>query len=170
MQRLAHCARGAREAVFRMSLSVAVALSTLTTFSVHPAAAEEATTAPTCTGCSGSQAVKTRSKPPRESRSAPRRTRSAPKPAAKPGINNEGSWSGVSKGPCIVTWRWTVEVTNGSISGKNTTGHVSRTGAASGAMVVFGKTYKFVGRFDGSTGAGTWKSVECGGTWTSAKS
>lgn len=149
--------------MFRTSLSAAIALSALTTFPVHPAAAQEATTAPTCTGCSGSQTVKRQSKPHKQSRSTP-------KAAPKPAINNEGTWRGVSKGPCIVTWRWTVELSNGSISGKNTTGHVARSGAASGTMVVFGKTYKFFGRFNGSGGSGTWKSAECGGNWTAAKS
>jgi hypothetical protein len=170
MQKLSHCAgscvRWYAHAA-RTSIALAFGLCALTTVATYPAAAEEATTAPTCTGCSGAPAVTRHAKPPKPSRSAPK---VAARPAAKPAVNNEGSWSGVSKGPCIVTWRWTIEVANGSISGKNTTGHVARTGAASGTMVVFGKTYKFVGHFNGSTGAGSWKSVECGGTWTSAKS
>jgi hypothetical protein len=167
MPKCGHCAGAARKAMLRTSLSLAVALWALTTVAAPPAAAEEATTAPTCTGCSGAPPAKRQAKPPKPSRSAPK---AAARPAAKPAVDNEGSWSGISKGPCIVTWRWTIQVSNGSISGKNTTGHVARGGAANGTMVVFGKTYKFVGHFKGSTGSGTWKSLECGGTWTSQKS
>ena len=173
MPKLGHCAARAREAMVWKSVSVAFAISALATLCVHPTAAQEATTAPTCTGCSGSPSVKRQPKPvkPATRQSKPvRQSRSVSKPAARPGIDNEGTWSGVSKGPCILTWRWTVQISNGSLSGEKTAGHVARNGAATGTMVVFGKTYRFFGRFEGRTGGGTWEGPECGGTWTSAKS
>ena len=127
----------------------------------YPAPAQEATTEPTCTGCSRGQKAK-RSKPDRPAR--------APKAAARSAVNNEGAWTGVSTGPCIVTWRWSLNVGNGAISGRNVTGQVARGGAIRGTMVVFGKSYRFVGHMNGSTGIGTWKSEACSGTWTSTKS
>ena len=130
---------------------------------VQPSAAEEATTAPTCTGCSRAPAVKHHAKPQR----APRVAARSPARAA---VNNDGAWSGMSSGPCIPNWKWTLGISGGAISGHNVSGSVARGGATRGAMVVFGKTYNFVGHFNGGTGAGTWKSVECSGSWTAAKS
>jgi hypothetical protein len=149
----------------RVSLIAATALALFASspWVVQPSAAEEATTAPTCTGCSRAPAAKHRAKPQRASRAAAR-------PAAKPAVNNDGAWDGVSRGPCIVTWKWTIGVSGGIITGHNTSGSVARGGQTHGSMVVFGKTYRFSGRFNGGTGAGTWKSVECSGSWTATKS
>jgi len=152
----------------RVSACIAIAVWVLGTILVAPSIAEEATTPPTCTGCSGSGVVKHRSKPQRSVRASPKAAARAV--TNRPAINNDGSWSGVSTGPCIVTWRWSLDVINGTISGRKTTGQVSRTGSVGGAMVVFGKTYKFSGRFHGSVGSGAWRSAECSGTWTAAKS
>jgi hypothetical protein len=143
---------------------VALALLATAPGFVQPSTAEEATTAPTCTGCSRAPAVKRQAKP---QRAAARPARREPARAA---VNNDGAWSGVSSGPCIPNWKWTLGIGGGAITGHNVSGSVTRTGATRGAMVVFGKTYNFVGHFNGGTGAGTWKSVECSGSWTATKS
>lgn len=142
---------------------VALALFAMNPIFVQPSVAEEATTSPTCTGCSRAPAAKRHAKPERAPRAAAR-------PAARAAVNNEGAWSGVSTGPCILTWKWTIGVSGGAITGHKVSGSVARTGAARGAMVVFGKTYNFVGHFNGGSGSGTWKSVECSGSWTATRS
>lgn len=126
-----------------------------------PATAQEATTAPTCTGCSPG-AVKRSAKPRAAVRAAPRET-------ARPAVDNEGRWVGVSTGPCIVTWRWRVKISHGTLSGKNATGQVARSGASRGVMTVFGKTYRFSGRFGGATASGTWVGPACSGAWSASK-
>lgn len=129
----------------------------------HPSLAQEATTAPTCTGCSRPPAVKRPAKP---HVAAPAK----PRAAARPAVNNEGTWSGASVGPCIPRWTWTIEVNGGVISGRNTSGHVARGGAGQGVMVVFGKSYRFRGQFRGTSAGGTWTSESCSGSWTGTRS
>ena len=152
----------------RMFACLGIASWALLAPSVIPSAAEEATTAPTCTGCSRPNVVKHQSRSRGSARSSSR-TRAQPV-ANRARLDNEGAWAGVSTGPCIMTWRWSIDISNGAISGAKATGQVARNGLAHGAMVVFGKTYKFVGRFNGTAAAGTWKSAECSGGWTAAKS
>jgi len=132
-----------------------------------PSAAEEATTAPTCTGCSRPGVAK-KAKPRKSVRAAPRAAaRSA---GNRAGVNNDGAWAGVSRGPCIVTWNWAIDVSNGAVSGRKVTGQVARSGTIRGVMVVFSKSYKFTGHMNGATGSGTWTSAECSGSWTATKS
>lgn len=126
-----------------------------------PSVAQEATTAPTCTGCSKA------GKPPAKPRAA---ARAAPKAAARSVVNNEGAWSGTSSGPCIMTWRWTIHISNGTISGNKVSGNITRGGSGRGVMVVFGKSYRFAGQFRGTSASGTWTSAECSGGWTGTKS
>jgi len=147
---------------------VALALVATAPVFVQPSSAEEATTAPTCTGCSRAPAAKHQAKPQRAPRAAARPApRAAPRAAS---VNNDGAWSGMSSGPCIPNWKWTLGIGGGAITGHNVSGSVARGGQARGAMVVFGKTYNFIGHFNGGTGAGTWKSAECAGSWTATKS
>jgi hypothetical protein len=135
---------------------------------VDRSAAQEATTAPTCTGCSRAPVVKRTPKPRAAPRAAPR-TPAGPA-AARTAVSADGRWAGVSTGPCIPTWRWTLQVSDGVVSGSGATGQVSRAGAIRGVMKVLGKAYNFVGRMGGTTGSGTWRSVECSGAWTAVRS
>jgi hypothetical protein len=135
--------------------------------------AQEATTSPTCTGCARPDVAKRQAKPRAAPRAAPRES-SAPRmpsrSAPSRSVNNDGRWAGVSTGPCIPTWRWTLQVGNGAVSGRNTTGQISRSGAMQGVMVVLGKAYRFTGRMSGTAGSGKWVSAECSGVWSAAKS
>jgi hypothetical protein len=154
-----------RKQSWRAAACFAIGLWALATFAVRPSVAQEATTAPTCTGCTPSKAAKPKSKPRK-----PERVSRARAPVTTGRVASEGSWRGASTGPCIPTWRWTIGIESGSISGDKTTGRVSSNGQARGAMIVFGTTYNFVGHFGATVGSGTWKSHECSGTWSAAKS
>lgn len=89
-------------------------------------------------------------------------------------IPADGTWTGVSAGPCIITWHWTLNVNNGVVTGtSNATGHVTRSGTITGNMTVFGQRYDFVGHMGGSQGSGSWTNLGprgCSGRWTSTKS
>ena len=91
--------------------------------------------------------------------------------AATPGSSFDGNWAGMSGGPCIGKFGWTLQVSNGVISGNNTTGQIARSGATNGDMVVMGKHYLFKGvsRASGQA-AGTWTSSNCSGSWTAVRS
>ena len=104
--------------------------------------------------------VKRASQPPRRGRRA-----------ATPGSSFDGSWAGMSVGPCIGKFGWTLQVSNGVISGNNTTGQITRSGATNGDMVVLGKHYLFrgVSRASGQA-SGTWTSPNCSGHWTAVRS
>ncbi len=82
----------------------------------------------------------------------------------------DGSWSGVSTGSCINRFSWTVQITNGVLSGGNTVGHVSRGGVVNGIMTVVGKPYRFVGRGRRDQFAGTWTAPgPCSGRWIATR-
>jgi hypothetical protein len=83
----------------------------------------------------------------------------------------DGSWTGMSVGPCIGKFDWTLQVSNGVIFGNNTSGQIARSGATNGAMVVLGKHYLFKGvsRASGQA-SGTWTSPNCSGSWTAVRS
>lgn len=83
----------------------------------------------------------------------------------------DGSWAGMSVGPCIGHFGWQVQVSNGVISGNNTTGRIARSGATNGDMVVMGKHFVFKGmtRTSGKA-SGTWISPNCSGSWTAVRS
>lgn len=84
----------------------------------------------------------------------------------------DGSWSGISFGSCIGQFGWKVQVTNGMISGGDTTGQIARNGATSGDMVVAGTHFLFKGvtRVSGQA-SGTWtSSPNCSGNWTAVRS
>jgi len=149
--------------VARVTTRLGLACFLLAVPAAYPSVAQEATTSPTCTGCSRPPAAQRPAKP---HAAAPAK----PRAVARPAVNNEGTWTGASVGPCIPKWTWTIEVNNGVISGKNTSGHVARSGAGQGVMVVFDKSYRFRGQFRGTSGSGTWSSAECSGSWTGAKS
>lgn len=87
------------------------------------------------------------------------------------GASFDGSWAGVSVGPCIGKFGWTLQVSNGIISGSNTSGQITRSGATNGDMVVLGKHYIFrgVSRPSGQA-SGTWTSPTCSGSWTAVRS
>jgi len=91
--------------------------------------------------------------------------------AATLGSSFDGSWAGMSVGPCIGKFGWTLQVSNGVISGNNTTGQVARSGATNGDMVVLGRHYLFKGvsRASGQA-SGTWTSPNCSGNWTAVRS
>ncbi len=91
--------------------------------------------------------------------------------AAPLGSSFDGSWAGMSVGPCIGKFGWTLQVSNGVISGSNTTGRIARSGATNGDMVVLGKHYVFRGvtRASGQA-SGTWTSPSCSGHWTAVRS
>jgi hypothetical protein len=122
------------------------------------AVAYEAETAPSCTGCR--QSSSERAKPA----SSGKRTR-----PAEAAVHNDGAWEGVSSGPCIMTWNWTIDVSNGRLTGDQTTGTVSRGGAVRGTMVVFSSRYRFVGHMNGRRASGTWRTTECSGNWTASR-
>jgi len=83
----------------------------------------------------------------------------------------EGNWAGVSVGSCIGQFGWRVQVSNGVISG-GATGHIARSGATNGDMVILGKHYLFKGVTRASgTASGTWTSSRnCSGNWTAVRS
>ena len=84
----------------------------------------------------------------------------------------DGSWAGMSVGPCIRQFGWNVQVANGVISGNGTTGQITRSGATNGDMVVLGKHFLFKGvtRASGKA-SGTWTAPpNCSGTWTAVRS
>jgi hypothetical protein len=84
----------------------------------------------------------------------------------------DGSWAGVSVGPCIGQFGWKLQVSNGVISGNGTTGQIARSGATNGDMVVMGKHFLFKGvtRASGKA-SGTWTSLpNCSGSWTAIRS
>jgi hypothetical protein len=87
------------------------------------------------------------------------------------GSSFDGSWAGMSVGPCIGKFGWTLQVSNGVISGNNTTGQIVRSGATNGDMVVLGKHYLFKGvtRASGQA-SGTFTSPNCSGNWTAVRS
>jgi len=157
--------RSSRAGVGRAFRSTVAAVALLMAAAGQPVIAEEAGTVPTCTGCDGPPPAAVHpAKPP-----APGKP---PKPApAGPTTSYDGSWSGVSVGSCIITWRWTVQVRNGIVSGSSATGRVSAAGIMSGHMTVFRTTYEFVGKISGSHITGTWRTPDkCTGTWTANKS
>lgn len=83
----------------------------------------------------------------------------------------DGSWAGMSVGPCIGHFAWKVQVTNGVISG-GATGQIGRNGATKGDMAVMGKHFLFRGvtRASGQA-SGTWTSSRnCSGSWTAVRS
>ena len=84
----------------------------------------------------------------------------------------DGSWSGMSVGTCIGQYAWTLQVSNGVISGNNTTGQIARRGATNGDMVVMGTHFLFKGVTHTSGKAfGTWtSSPKCSGSWTAVRS
>jgi hypothetical protein len=88
----------------------------------------------------------------------------------------DGTWAGVSIGPCIPRWTWALQVDGGVMSGgggTNLSGHINRNGAAAGVMVVFGSNYEFVGHMNESEASGTWVDRGprgCSGTWVATKS
>ena len=128
------------------------------------AVAQEAGTAPTCTGCGGSNSERTR---PRDKKVTSERTA---RPRAERAVSNDGAWAGVSTGDCIMTWRWTITVSNGVMTG-DATGSVSRGGAVRGVMMVHGYRYDFVGHMSGASGSGTWRTTgNCSGGWTVSRS
>lgn len=128
------------------------------------ALAQEAGTSPTCTGCSGSTSERTT---PRDKKvTSERRAR----PRAERAVSNDGAWAGVSTGDCIITWKWTVTVSNGVMTG-DATGSVSHGGAVRGVMMVHGYRYDFVGHMSGASGSGTWRTTgNCSGGWTVSRS
>jgi len=152
------CADPDRRVIIYTALAILPLLGCL---APRGAVAEEAGTAPTCTGCSESSTERT--KPIRKRSSSERQTSTA---AA---VRNDGPWQGVSVGPCIMTWTWTINVGNGTLTGDQTRGTVSSAGAVRGTMIVFSSSYVFVGHLNGSRGSGTWHTRECSGTWTAAR-
>ena len=107
-------------------------------------------------------------KPPARHASQPPRRREQ---AATPG-SFDGSWAGVSVGPCIGQFGWKAQVSNGVISGEGTTGQIARSGATNGDMVVMGTHFLFKGvtRASGQA-SGTWtSSPNCSGSWTAVRS
>ena len=149
--------------------SILAAAGLLMMLAGHEVVAEEAGTAPTCTGCD----VPSPSPPPHIIKPSAPSKPSRPAPAPGPSVNEDGSWTGVSSGHCIITWHWTVQVAKGVMTGDKTSGHVSREGAVSGHMTVFGSTYDFIGRMVGGRGSGTWRQrndASCSGEWTASKS
>lgn len=109
---------------------------------------------------------------PKSERVRPRRTTAArERGPAQATSSYDGSWAGVSVGPCISTWKWNVQISNGVLTGNDTFGQVSRTGSVSGRMKVFGTTYNFSGRGSGGQMGGTWVAPgSCSGTWTAIRS
>jgi hypothetical protein len=110
--------------------------------------------------------------------SATRRLRGGPpaKPMTASLALFDGTWAGVSTGPCILRWTWSLQASNGVLvgaSGANLTGQVNRSGAATGTMVVLGSHYDFVGHMNESEASGTWVDPGprgCTGTWVATKS
>jgi hypothetical protein len=128
------------------------------------AAAEEAGTAPTCTGCSGSSSE--------SAKPIGRRTFSGRRnPSTEAALRNEGAWEVTATGSCIMTWKLTINVSNGTISGSETTGSVSREGVMRGSVLILGTRYNFIGHMSGTVGSGTWRSTStgCPGPWTASR-
>jgi hypothetical protein len=108
----------------------------------------------------------TRKQPAERASQPSRRTPRATSPASF-----DGSWAGMSVGPCIGHFGWNLQVSNGVISGSSTTGRITGSGATTGDMVVMGKHYIFRGTTRASGNAsGTWTSPNCRGTWTAVRS
>jgi hypothetical protein len=153
----------------RASRSLSAAAGLLIMVAGCEVAAQEAGTSPTCTGCEGPpHAVPSRPKP-HVGPSAPNKA-SRPKADTGPSGGYDGAWSGVSTGACITTWQWAVQISNGIMSGNHITGHVSRGGAVSGSMVVFGTQYDFTGHMGGGSASGGWTTGKnCSGRWTATR-
>jgi len=82
-----------------------------------------------------------------------------------------GTWGGLSTGACIPNYNWTVQVSNGIITGNNCSGFVSRVGYLRASMIVNGQKYDVIGHANSSQASGTWVSTgNCSGRWTAAKS
>jgi hypothetical protein len=98
--------------------------------------------------------------------------RVSPMPSARGSVGlYNGTWNGVSTGHCIAAWTWTLQVSNGAISGSGTNGRVTEGGAINGVMVVLGTAYNFVGHLNPKEASGTWTSRPgCFGGWTATKS
>ncbi len=86
-----------------------------------------------------------------------------------------GSWTGVSTGPCIPRWTWGFLIDSGIMRGdrsSNISGRVRQNGNAAGRMIVFGTTYNFIGHIGARDALGTWvKSGPhgCSGVWTATR-
>ena len=160
--------------VRRAYLCLPIVTAAVFAFICYQAAAQEAGTTPTCTGCSNSNASAGRGSPTNtRSRNTKRVSSKNSQLRAETGslLGYNGTWSGVSTGHCIATWNWKIEVNNGNISGNNISGHVSRGGSANGSMIVFGTRYNFVGHMSLNQATGTWTTGgNCSGGWTAAKS
>jgi hypothetical protein len=98
--------------------------------------------------------------------------RKSPQPTSKAeslGIYN-GTWSGLSTGACIPNYSWTVHVSNGMISGNNTSGNISRGGSLRASMIVNAYKYSVVGRANSTQASGTWATTgNCSGRWTATR-
>jgi hypothetical protein len=159
----------------RMAVSLSIVAGVVATADCRRAAAEEAATAPTCTGCSSSKPEQSLS--PRSRRTESRHTESRRGERAssrrEPGGNIaifDGNWSGTSTGSCIPNYNWSIHVSNGIISGQQSNGSVSRGGFVNAVMTVNGYLYKVVGRANGSAASGTWSTTgNCSGRWTASR-
>jgi hypothetical protein len=98
--------------------------------------------------------------------------RVSPMPSGRGSVTlYNGTWNGVSTGHCIAAWTWTLQVSNGVISGSGTNGRVTEGGGINGVMVVLGTAYNFVGHLNPKEASGTWTSRPgCFGGWTATKS
>ena len=152
----------------RMAVSLSIAAGIVAAADCRRAAAEEAATAPTCTGCSSSKPERSLSPRSRhtESRRA-ERTASRREPA---GNSYDGNWSGQSTGSCIPNYNWSIHVSNGVISGSQSNGSVTRGGFVRATMTVNGYLYAVTGRASTSTASGTWRTTgNCSGRWTASR-
>lgn len=107
-----------------------------------------------------------------ESRSRPREThRTAPRGDGGGGGGSvDGAWAVVSVGQGCGTGSEAVVITSGRIIGQFTNGHVSPSGAATGAGASNGVSWTSTGRFAGRRGSGTFRRSDgCTGSWTATK-
>jgi hypothetical protein len=152
--------------------SLAIAVAIVVAADWHEARAEEAGTAPTCTGCSDSKTSSSReARTHHQEPKAPRHRNVSS--ARNPGgglAGFDGAWAGLSTGHCIPNYNWTIQVGNGVISG-GASGSVSRGGHVRASMMVNGYRYDVVGQARGSNASGTWSTTgDCSGRWTATKS
>jgi hypothetical protein len=101
-------------------------------------------------------------------RSAREHKQPEPRAKSRSPASYEGTWHGVSTGPCIHDYTWTLDVRNGIMSSSSAEGHVSLGGTTNGSMTVLGTRYVFKGRpVSRSAIAGTWTRPDgCSGKWT----
>jgi hypothetical protein len=120
---------------------------------------------------SGKSAPSTRNAPSKKNASSSQNKKSQDRRESGSQTSFNGTWNGLSIGGCFTHYSWTIQVSNGIISGNNATGRVSSGGSVNGYMMVMGNKYNFAGHARSGQASGSWiKTGDCSGRWTATKS